>query len=529
MKKKKVLAILLCVSLFASTIFAGCSGPKNTTEKVDDTKNTAAKDTKADTDTASSEEVVTLDMFINMGWYPINSFTGIIPEAITKATGVNLDITITSDTSQLGVMIASGELPDLIFTDAELNRLSDSNLCYSFSELEKNYGASFSDVSDEEKNFGKELSKDGDYYTVLNYYNTAEEWSNLQIGAPGQTCIYYRKDLIEAMGNPAINNLEDFENVLQQCKKAYPDKTPYGLGGYWKFQPLYNWTGALNSQYDGANYYYDSSAPKYKEFLQLANSYAKNGYVTVEAYANESEADSHQAAYNGDCIFYAWYLSYSNLNQLQTEAKKIDPNAQWAVLPRLGEAAMGTGRGWAGTYVSKTCKNVEAAARLLTYLYSEEGSRTSMWGREGIDYTLDQNGVPQFSDEFKAARADGTLKDKYNTFFYNGSSAIDEIYMNYSGLDQNILDQVASYGKDFKSYPEIGMAAPNSSSDEGVIKTKLDELKKSYEAKVIFATTEDEFEAYYKEYMNAMNQTGVEKYNDYMTKKIQELKAKFGF
>ena len=237
----------------------------------------------------------------------------------------------------------------------------------------------------------------------------------------------------------------------------------------------------------------------------------------------------HQAAYNGDCIFYAWYLSYSNLNQLQTEAQKIDPNAQWAILPRLGEATMGTGRGWAGTYVSKTCKNVEAAARLLTYLYSDEGSRTSMWGREGVDYTLDAEGVPQFSDEFKEARSKGALTEKYNPYFYIGASAITEIYMNYSGLDQNILDQVSSYGQGYKNYPEVGMAAPNASSDEGVIFTKLDELKKSYEAKVIFAETDAEFEKYYDEYMKATEQTGVQTYNDYMTKRIQEIKSEYGF
>ena len=278
------------------TILAGCSSSKNTADKNDTAGNTdsAKNDGKSDDtqQTDDTEEAVTLDMFINMGWYPINSFTGIIPEAITKATGIKLDITIASDTSQLGVMIASGEIPDMIYTDRELDRLSSSNLCYSFSELEKNYGASFNDVSDEEKIFGKALSSDGDYYTILNYYNTNDEWANLKIGAPGQPCIYYRKDLVDALDNPKMENMDDLAKVMEQCKAAYPDKVPYGLGGSWKFQPIFNWTGVLNSQYDGTNYYYDSSAPKYKDFLKLVNSYARNGYVTVEAYANENEADS---------------------------------------------------------------------------------------------------------------------------------------------------------------------------------------------------------------------------------------------
>ena len=45
---------------------------------------------------------------------------------------------------------------------------------------------------------------------------------------------------------------------------------------------------------------------------------------------------------------------------------------------------------------------------------------------------------------------------------------------------------------------------------------------------MIFTDSDDAFESAYSEYMSALDKTGVEDYNDYMTKKIAEVKEQFG-
>lgn len=483
---------------------------------------------------ASADEATdTLDVFINMSWYPNDSFTGIIPDLIKEETGVDLNVTIATDSNQLGVMIGSGELPDLVFTDTELDRLSNPNVCYSYTELENDYGASFAEAREEAKNVCKSFSSDGDYYTLLNNYNTNEEWANLQLGAPGQPCLLYRKDLLDAIGVSIddIKSMDDFMDVLAKCKEAYPDMTPYGLGGFWKFQILESLFGAYQGAYDPetGDYYYEASAPGYKEAMAVANKMAREGYVTAEAYANENEADGHQAAYNNGCVFYTWYLSYTNLSQLQTETAKINPDAEWALVPKFTDAApSGKSIGWAGAFVPRNCQNPEAAGRLLTYLHSVKGRESSLWGREGTDWTVDENGVPTFSDEYLQARANGEMNTTYNTLFYFGSTAIDELYMNYAGLDQDFLDVVSTYGKGYQNYPEVGAAKPASSTDEGVIYTKMEELRKTYEAKVIFTSSDEEFEAAYQEYQDALEKTGLSDYNAYMKQEIAEQKEALG-
>ena len=135
----------------------------------------------------AEQDVVELDVFINESWWPVDTFTGIIPEAITEATGVKLNVTVCADDNQLGLMIASNDLPDLIFTQRELNRLSNEDMCYSYDELLEAYAPDYQ-FNDLQVAIGRSLGTDGKYYAVLNAFNTAEEWATAPI-APGMECM----------------------------------------------------------------------------------------------------------------------------------------------------------------------------------------------------------------------------------------------------------------------------------------------------------------------------------------------------
>ena len=524
--RKKIIVTSMVVLLCLGNILAGCGKSEQPAQGEEKEKiETVDVGNGEETSAADTQETDRLNVFINMPWYEVDSFTGIIPEEIKKQTGVELDVTLATDANQLGVMIGSGDLPDLIFTDVELDRLSNSSLCYSYSELEKEFGASFAEKDDEVKNIGRALSADGDYYTMLNNYSTNEEMDGLKIGAPGQCCIYYRKDLMEQLGNPELNTVEDFMDVLEQCKTEFPDMVPLGLGGVWKFQWLSNWLGLEQYNAETGEFYFDASAPKYKDFLKTANSFARNGYVTAEAYANEIEADSHQQAYNNECVFYVWYISSDVIAGLNKETQKVAPEAEWNVLPRLSQTeSYSAGKGWAGAFVSRSCSNPEAAAKLLTYLHSNKGAQSYMWGREGVDYEIDADGVPQFTDEFLQVRSEGRLNEVYNFRFNFGATAINEIYLLNSGLEPELLESISTYGKTYRNYPEVAIAAPKSNSDEGVILAKLNEIVKSYDSKTIFAASDEEFESCYQEYMDALKQSGVEQYNSYMEQAIKDAK-----
>lgn len=562
-KRTKKLAALLVTGCMAVSALAGCTaggkdssgdtkaqsdGAEVKTEAgADDGTSAESTDgehmeSAAQTDTGQAEgaaadgEVTELDIFINMNWWPVDTFTGIIPEEIQTKTGVKLNITVAADDKQLGLMIASNEIPDLVFADKELDRLSSSQFCYSYDELIQQYAPDFK-ANDLMINVAKSFSQDEHYYTLLNCLSTNEEWAEAPAGAPGQACIYYRKDIYEKMGSPKLENLDDFMSVCGQVKEEYPDMVPFGLGGFWKLQPIAAWMGASTTggnAYqpldDGSTVHY-VSAPEYKGFLQYANTLAREGYMSAEAYANENEGDSHQAAYNGDCFAYTWYLSPSSLQTLNTESQKINPEAEWAVLRPLGgeNAAYGISKGWGGLFISKECKAPDKAIKFIEYMFSEEGRHLSKWGREGIEYTLNDEGLPEFSEEWKETKKDPeAMNKKYNQYFYFGVNAVDELLGDYMDMSDEDLADCTAYKDGYKNYPEIGIAVPVSSSDEGVIEAKLKEMLKAEEARVIFSADDEEFEKNYESMMKNAEKIGVESLNTYMTERVKEVKEKYG-
>lgn len=336
------------------------------------------------------------------------------------------------------------------------------------------------------------------------------------------------------MGSPKLENLDDFMNVCGQVKEEYPDMVPFGLGGFWKMQPISSWIGASGGNTyqmmdDGSTVHY-VSAPEYKDYLKYANTLAREGYISAEAYANENEGDSHQMAFNGECFAYTWYLSPSSLQTMNVESQKINPEAQWAVMRPLGgeNAAYNTSKGWAGLFISKDCKNPEKAIKFIEYIFSEEGRHLSKWGREGEEYTLDDQGLPVFTDEWKETKKNpDEMNKKYNQYFYFGVNGADELLGDYVDMGEEDLADCTAYKEGYKNYPEIGIATPAASSDEGVIQAKLEEMLKAEAAKVIFSADDDEFEKNYENLMENAEKIGVEKLNSYMTEKVNEVKADY--
>ena len=132
-KIKKSIGILLAISMLVSLCACGgTSGTQGneTTEQL--------KEKTTESGDSSSEEQVTLDLFVNHTWWPLQSWSGSVPEYITDQTGVNINVTVAADSQQLPLMISSGELPDLIYTDNTGNMislLSDPDLCWSWEDL----------------------------------------------------------------------------------------------------------------------------------------------------------------------------------------------------------------------------------------------------------------------------------------------------------------------------------------------------------------------------------------------------------
>ena len=541
--KRKLLSLLLCAAC-VGTLLTGCQMTDSTegasaAAEPESTAEGESAGTENGVEEASAGDAVKLDLYIDFTWYPTDSWSGIIPETLTEKGGVAFDVTRSADDSQLGLMIASGDLPDVIFTSNEIDRLCDSGLCYSYDELIEQYGVDW-EPSAERVAIAKTHNanpEDDHFYTILQNYNTNEEWAKAKGVVPSLSCVYYRKDIWEKLGSPEMETMEDLINVCKMVQEQYPDMIPVNAGNpTWRLSPFACWYGAGNEfiyedETSGKVAFADTTSQFY-EYLKYANRLYREGFYPEENLAITNEDDAKQQAINGKCFIYEWNSRPTQLVQLNTATQANVEGAEWAAMPIPDEARtiVRANAGWSGMFISKKCKDPEAAIRMIAYMNSEEGQHLALWGREGIEYELDENGVPQFSDEWKETIKDeDEMHKKYNNSFFLCTTELDEGYTYYSGADEEVVADFSKNIDKIVNYPELAIALPVSTSDMGIIRAKLKEAREAELVKLYTAPSDEVFESSYKEYMKLLDQIGVQELNQYMTDEVAEIKKNINF
>ncbi|MFV0400847.1 MAG: extracellular solute-binding protein [Oscillospiraceae bacterium] len=540
--RKRLISIALVLALLF-TAFAGCT-PSTTTssstaessaaassaESSEAAESSVAESGESSAAEPSALEPIILDIYVNFTWFWTDKYEGIIPEALTEATGVTLNPTRASDDRQLGVMIASGDLPDLIYTDDMHERLSNDQFCYPWEELISEHAPSFQ-PSDMAKEIAIANSLDGKYYTILNAFSTEAEWKAAPAGAPTTASLMYRADILEELGNPSMNTLEEYAAVLDTVKEKYPDMAGLALDHTFMFNVfkgwmIDGWNSSLFIEYPDKMVYY-TSAPEYRDFLVFANDLYRRGHILADNFAYNDGSQATQLVINNKAFSYSWYAGNTS-DQItgMTRANGYE-NALWLQSEPMvaGAKYYNPAAGWAGTYISKSCKDPGRAIQYMEYMFSEEGQRLSQWGREGTEYTLDEQGIPVFSDEWIAARDDEELfYSKYTPAYYMGISGVTEAVGRASGCSDNALDVMDIIREQLVTVPQCTLLQPLADTDERIIQDQLKDFVKNSEAKVILSQNDEEFEANYTQYMADLEKVGVQQLNDYMTARLLESK-----
>lgn len=475
-----------------------------------------------------------LTVWLNHTWYPTDEFVGIIPDAIREKTGVTLDPTRAVDESQLGLMIASGDLMDLVFTDQELSRLSNADLCYSYSELIEQYCPEWEPDPVAITNAAS-YSTDGDYYFLFSHAFTTDEWRNATAGVPSFGTLCYRADIAEELGFDATSftTIEELDALYAAVHEAYPDMEVlcYGPVTGWQYfeamfgiSPHTHWIEA-----EDGSYVHVINSQNFENQTRKLNEYYRLGYINPDSFAyDESTADGNM--YTGKTF------SYVNSTQgyaytFTTMGQEATGNENFSVLemnPLGDDAAYRLANlGWCGTFIPRTCKDPEAAIKLMQYLFSDEGAMLTMCGRKGIEYTLDENGVPVFSQEWIDATMDEeTFATQYNTNFYFGTTALIEAISRTCTLPQAYQDTYAKIRERIVCEPWYTLAEPKDpDSDEYIISAKLEDMMKTWTSTLILSESEEAFEANLAQLRENAQKTGVDELTVYMNEQIAQKKA----
>ena len=224
----------------------GCSdsgqtaSDESTAANISETASASAEIAEAAENSAENEippmdtSPVTFTLFINDTDSNV-SFDGEVAEEITARTGVTLEITTAENENSLGELLASGEIPDLVYAGGETDSHIESGLFIPLDDLTEKYGENFSSL------YGDKLDRlraaDGKLYT----FGTGGS-SPARFTADGTFQVRY--SVLEELGYPEIKTIEQLGDCLRHYKELHPQSTGLLLGG----APIQQWTDTVSAR-----------------------------------------------------------------------------------------------------------------------------------------------------------------------------------------------------------------------------------------------------------------------------------------
>lgn len=523
MKRKKMIACLLTALLGVSTVFTGCGSSET---QVAETEKTA-----------EGEDIVELTVFIDHDWFWMDSFGDRpVDDEITRQTGVKLNIIKATDAQQLPIMIASDDLPDIIYT-SNLSDLSNENQCYEMGELLSTYTPDFKPPMEQ---IGSAMDENGKYYYLINFWQRKEDWSDPHfLPGVGNSGFIYREDILKELGNPKMETMEDLMSVLQSVKDKYPDMVPLAVGpeggkyGVFVNQSVVQpFVSEVVQQEDGS-WKYMASTNAYKEGMQRLFDMAQKGFLDPNMFT--LKYDQYIAEAQQGNVF-MWMDDASNAALYNTALEAAGITGASTLMKKGSffenpQPMVDTAAGWSATFVTKNCKNPEAAAKFLEWASTEEAGKLAGWGIEGVHYTEDEEGYPVLTPETAESwnkDYDATVKETGVGAWFFGTGAWYESVRSYDpDKNKELTEWLIAFKDTMVIRPECANLKPESGTDEAATQVKLQALVKSYYPQIIFAENQEEFDKLYSELQSQIELQGGIEYEAWANATWDAIKVKF--
>ena len=410
MKKSKLLALILagCIAVSSLTACGAASGTS------------AGGSAPASGSASAADGVSHLKIMGTEGWAPCTDWNEVGEYSAFKTLQGWLDeakldvewevITAEQYPVILQTRLASGnDLPDIVkvhtLDDAALLALAEQGLIIPINEIIDKYSA-----GPAREAFNKTFpsvrplttAEDGNMYWFCNVQNKYYGDNN---DANGSFSILYRRDWADALEIDEPENLEEFTQMLrdfrtkdangngQQDEILFIDPSSFRTGIAQWFD-LATGTIALDPQQNKIVTPWKN--PNVKAYFAYLNSLVNEG-IRDPAVAGNYELLTQKRAENK--IAAMW--DYTNAMWNEPTVQAIAPDALYAPLMPLPavdgvEPASMSEPGqmvWERYAVTKDCKDLEAVARLLDIVYSEDYATLTAFGEEGVNFTYDEEGV----------------------------------------------------------------------------------------------------------------------------------------
>ena len=297
-------------------------------------------------------------------------------------------------------------------------------------------------------------------------------------------------------------------------------------GNQWYFaeQMGLNGSGSLGYDKDGKPCHY-LSMEGIQDYYKLLNRFYREGLITPESMTYGY--DKYCEVRNSGKTF----MQIRSTDEAQTSnaaAKEAGTDYRWKLLTHeLSDNALvnvNTGIGWAGTFISKNCKDPERAIEFISWARSEEGRRLGAWGIQGEHWDYDENGNTMTTDAYREGLEAG--KSRQNDFgvgvWIFGDQGDENAFIDSAVSDPDQLDyyeRLKSAVKHTRVMSELNKCIPTE-GDMANLWNSINDMCYSETQKAIFAETEEECQAALDKLYKQAEEMGLSTINQWMAEQL---------
>ena len=569
MKKnlKSVLCLILVLSMALS--MSACKG-KNTVEEV----------TYPGQDEMTFEELlemdrqnpITIKIMVADLTEPSSSDSAIL-KAIMEKTGTTIEL-VGIDTDRLQMLMASKEYPDVIVMnrDATFYDYLESGDLADLAPLLQKWAPTVYEMNSQmielfTNDDGKllyltennDLLRDGERHP-----EDATDPNRAQDEMPWHSTVYVQYPMVKEVYGEKITTFDAYKAAMDAFLAEYGDEQNMYAISYdkdsagdilWAGLSMYGYKclykGGLYVTDDGENYTYGLKAEKALDWLLFLNQLYREGYIyedaSIQAYDQFIRQMNKAKVFSFIGNYYAVYeanknLAGNNMSQSYIPQKIMADGVEQVY--QYNAAYTGAG----AFVVLESSPNKARIARLLEYLYSDEGSILHGWGIEGEDYIINADGLRDITEEIanKKANEDYDLlrgiRSLYSvinfpTYTSDGQPAFARFapyYSSDSGIDARDAiireDKVYNWHEDWKGtfYSDLSEMdiVMESETPEAIASARCASVVKDLINNIIMAPSEEECRARYQEAVDKMNAYGIEDWEKAINEQIQEKREK---
>lgn len=402
--KRKVLAVLLAASM-AVTMLTGCgnssSGGDSSSANTEVSGAVAGNDSQETSPSGDYDQVVYA--FATFNNIPTEEALDEVEEAINVITRekINAEITLKpisfADYSQsISLSLQGGEKIDIMESVGDFNNYLSTGMAMDISSLIDEYAPQTKALVGDEWLAACEY--EGDLYGIPDYKPLALT-----------SMVIYREDVAEELGidMSQVNSVEDLTEVFAKVKEGKPEMTPLTIVETGNL-------GVLNMPY-GIDYLSDDytkptgvlmgddmtvqnfyTTDYFKDKVTMIRDWYNKGYVMKDAATTTSTSQELMSSGN----YFCWIAGYSYPEEDTAASFVAQCGGHPLAAKTLDKAYMTTGLvNMVSWMLAANTKVPEAAMKFLELTYTDaEISNLIIWGIEGRDYVLDEEGYATYPE-----------------------------------------------------------------------------------------------------------------------------------